>query len=151
MEKMHITTVINAPKERVWDLMLGDATYREWTTVFSPGSYYKGNWEEGSKMLFLGPNPVDGTEGGMVSRVKENRLYEFISLEHQGMINNGVEDTASDAIKDWAGAHENYTFTEKDGGTELTIDMDIVESEKDSMEKAWKEALVKLKKMAERE
>jgi len=151
MEKMHITTVINAPKERVWDLMLGDATYREWTTVFSPGSYYKGNWEEGSKMLFLGPNPADGTEGGMVSRVKENRLYEFISLEHQGMINNGVEDTTSDAIKDWAGAHENYTFTEKDGGTELTIDMDIVESEKDSMEKAWKEALVKLKEMAERE
>jgi hypothetical protein len=151
MEKIHITTFINAPKERVWDLMLGDVTYREWTTVFSPGSYYKGDWEEGSKILFLGPNPVDGTEGGMVSHVKENRLYEFISLEHQGMVNNGVEDTTSDAIKDWKGAHENYTFTEKDGGTELTIDMDIVESEKDSVEKAWKDALVKLKEMAERE
>ena len=35
--------------------MLADDTYREWTSAFHPGSYYKGDWSEGSKILFLGP------------------------------------------------------------------------------------------------
>lgn len=85
----------------------------------------------------------------MVARIAENRLHEFLSIEHLGMIENGAEDTTSEKVKDWAGAHENYTFTEKDGGTELTIDMDIVESEKAYMESAWEKALQKLKQLAE--
>lgn len=150
MEHLHITIHINAPKERVWDLMLSDASYREWTASFNEGSYYKGDWEQGSKILFLGPNPGDaGTEGGMVSKVAENRLYEFISLEHQGIVQNSVEDTTSEEAKQWAGVHENYTFTEKDGGTELTIDVDVPASMKTEMETGWNKGLATLKTMAE--
>ncbi len=131
--------------------MLSDATYRDWTNAFNPGSYYKGNWEEGSKMLFLGPDPTGASkgEGGMVSRIRKNKLHEFVSIEHLGMVMNGVEDTTSDEVKKWAGAHENYTFTDKDGGTELVVDMDISESEKVMMEEMWKKALVRLKELAE--
>lgn len=150
MEKIHIVTFISAPCKKVWDVMLSDATYRDWTAAFYPGSYYKGDWSEGSKILFLGPSPTGEGEGGMVSRIKENRLHEFISIEHLGIVSNGVEDTTSEATKGWAGAHENYTFTEKDGGTELTIDLDILESEKANMEEMWKKGLVKLKELAEK-
>ncbi|MDQ5893468.1 MAG: hypothetical protein QG640_480, partial [Patescibacteria group bacterium] len=31
MQKIHFSIQINAPKEKVWDTMLGEATYREWT------------------------------------------------------------------------------------------------------------------------
>lgn len=152
MQKIHETIFINAPREKVWDTMLEDATYREWTSVFSPGGgsgYYKGNWEKGSKMLFVGVNPETKEEGGMVSRIAENKPYEFLSIEHLGVIVNGVEDTTSDFAKKWAPAFENYTFVEKDGGTELTVDMDIVEEEKENMEKGWKEGLLRLKQMVE--
>ena len=150
MQKIHETIFINAPREKVWDTMLEDATYREWTSAFNPGSYYKGSWEQGSKILFLGPNP-DGTsgEGGMVSRIAENKLHEFVSIEHVGVLANGVEDTTSDFAKAWTPAFENYTFVEKDGGTELTIDVDVAEEMKEEMEKMWKAALTKLKQMAE--
>ncbi len=150
MQKMHLSCFINAPKEKVWDVMLSDASYREWTTVFMQGSYYKGNWEQGSKILFLAPGKDGKGEGGMTSYIKENRPYEFISIEHKGMIMDGVEDTESDMVKSWAGAHENYTFTEKDGGTELVIDMDVDDKEKDSMEEAWKKGLEVLKGLVER-
>ncbi len=151
MQKIHITAVINAPREKVWKTMLEDKTYREWTSAFNPGSCYVGSWETGSKMKFLGPNPDgSGSEGGMSSIIEESRPYEFISIKHVGIINNGVEETESELAKAWTPAHENYTFKDVDGGTEFTLDMDTVESEKENMEKMWKDALVKLKEIVER-
>ena len=44
MEKLHFSISIKAPKEKVWDTMLNDVTYRQWTSVFNPpGSYYEGD------------------------------------------------------------------------------------------------------------
>lgn len=149
MEKLRQTILIHAPRSRVWDVMLADDTYRDWTSAFHPGSYYKGDWSEGSKILFLGPGP-DGTgEGGMVSRIRENRPHEFISIEHLGIVQNGVEDTESDAAKAWAPAYENYTFAGRNGGTELTIEMDIQADERENFEKLWTNALARLKTLAE--
>jgi hypothetical protein len=148
MQKLHTSIFINAPREKVWETMLGDASYREWTKAFHEGSYYKGNWEEGSKILFIGPGE-DG-EGGMVSRIKENRKPEFISIEHLGIYKNGVEDTTSDEAKKWAPAFENYTFAEKDGGTELSINQDIEEEYKTQFEEMWGKALESLKALAEK-
>lgn len=149
MEKLRQTIFINAPRERVWDVMLSQDTYRQWTSAFSPGSYYKGDWSKGSKIVFLGPNPDGSGEGGMVSRISENRPHEFISIEHLGIVHNGVEDTESAEAKKWAPAFENYTFAEKDGGTELTVEMDIEAKERENFEKMWTEALSRLKAIAE--
>ena len=57
MTTLHYLIFINAPKEKVWDTMLKDETYREWTKPFCEGSYYRGDWSEGSKIIFLGPDP----------------------------------------------------------------------------------------------
>ena len=151
MQKIHFSILIQADKEKVWNVMLDDATYREWTVDFHPGSYYKGDWSEGSKMLFLGPDEASGKEGGMVSRIKENRKYEFISIEHIGMIIDGVEDTTSEMVKKWTPSFENYTFIEKDGGTEVNVDMEVANDDfKDMFEGMWPKALLKLKEIVER-
>lgn len=148
MDKLRKTIFINAPRARVWDVMLADETYRDWTSAFSPGSYYKGDWSEGSKILFVGPNP-EGGEGGMVSRIRENRHHEFISVEHLGIFKDGVEDTESAEAKKWAPAFENYTFTDRNGGTELAIEMDIEAENRESFETMWTNALERLKELAE--
>jgi len=150
MQKIHFSIHINAPREKVWDTMLSDATYRQWTSAFNPGSYYKGSWEEGSKILFLGPNPDGNGEGGMVARIKENCIHEYISIEHNGVISNGVEDTTSEEARKWAPAYENYTFIDKDGGTEVSVDMDIVDEYKTMFEEMWPKALGLLKELAEK-
>lgn len=150
MQKIHFSIVVNAPKEKVWHTMLEDKTYREWTATFNPGSYYKGDWNKGSKILFLGPDPQTGEDGGMVSRIAENKPYEFISIEHLGIVHNGVEDTTSEDAKKWAPAFENYTFKEKDGTTEVRVDIDIDEKEAEMFNKMWPDALRKLKELAEK-
>jgi len=38
MKKIQFSTEINAPKEKVWNVLWDDATYRKWVSVFSEGS-----------------------------------------------------------------------------------------------------------------
>ena len=147
MIRLHFSIVIDAPREKVWETMLGDATYRLWTTAFSPGSYYVGDWSEGSKILFLGPG--EKGEMGMVSRIAESRRPERVSIEHLGVVRDGKEDTSPEAVKGWAGAHENYTFKEKGGATELLVDTDTTEEYKSMFEETWPRALKTLKDLAE--
>lgn len=149
MQKLNFSIVINAPIEKVWDTMLEDKTYRQWTEAFSRGSHYIGSWDKGSKILFLGPNE-QGTLGGMVSRIKDNRKHEYISIEHLGMVNDGVEDTTSEAVKPWAGSLENYTFKNLNGKTELLVDLDINDDFKDMFNDMWPKALQKLKEISEK-
>lgn len=150
MQKTHFSIFIHAPKEKVWDTMLQEETYRQWTGVFNPGSYYKGDWSKDSKILFLGPDSAGNEgEGGMVGRIAENRQYECISIEYQGIVKNGEEDVTSDEARKWASAFENYTFSEKGGGTELSVGVDIAPEYKEMFESMWPKALEKLKELAE--
>lgn len=148
MQKLSFSIEIKASKEKVWNTMLDDKTYRQWTEPFSPGSHYLGDWNKGSKILFLGPGE-NGKLGGMVSRIKENKLCEFISIEHLGVVQDGKEDTTSDAVKSWAGALENYTFKEKNYKTEVLVEIDINDEYKDMFNDMWPKALQKLKEIAE--
>lgn len=130
--------------------MLDDASYRQWTKAFNASSRFEGDWSEGSKILFIGDNPDGSGEGGMVSRIKENRPYEFMSIEHLGILKDGVEDTSSEEAKRWTPAFENYTFKEKDGGTEVLVDMDSAEEFASMFEDMWPKALQALKELAEK-
>lgn len=150
MKKLHFSIDINAPREKVWHTMLDQDSYREWTTAFSPGSYYKGDWNKGSKMIFLGPDPVTGKEGGMVTRIAESRPNEFVSIEYVGIIKDGKEDTTSHEASKWQPAFENYTFKEHEGGTELLIDIDVADEFAEEFNKMWPKALQDLKKLAEK-
>ncbi len=144
MEKLHFSIVINASNQKVWETMLGNDTYKIWTDVFGPGSYFVGDWSEGSKMLFLAPDEK-GKLSGMVSKIKESKPYEFVSIEHIGEVEDGKEE-----VSDWAGALENYTFKKIDGKTEVLVDVDINEDFKELFQGLWPKALHKLKELAEK-
>lgn len=142
---------IDAPVAKVWDTMLQDATYREWTKVFSPNSFYEGQdgstmsaWDQGSKIQFS-----DCSGSGMYAEIAKHRPHEFISIRHLGMIVDGKVDTESEAVKAWVPAYENYTLAEKDGGTLLKIDLDTVEEYEAMFNEMWPKALAKLKELAE--
>lgn len=148
MTKLHFSITIKAPKEKVWNMMLGEETYRKWTEVFAPGSHYIGNWTQGSRILFLAPG--ENGESGMVSRINQNRPYEFISIEHLGVVQNGTQDTSSDAVMNWSGAREEYRFREVDGGTEVLVDTDTPDEFRKMFTSVWPKALQRLKELAEK-
>jgi hypothetical protein len=129
--------------------MLDEELYREWTAEFNPSSHYKGSWKKGSKILFLGTDS-DGSSEGMVSYIKENVPNKFVSIEHRGIIKNGDEISAGIDADSWKGL-ENYTFTEVDGKTLLSVDMDSNEEFKSYFTETWPKALKRLKSICERE
>lgn len=141
LKKLQFKVQIKADKKKVWDLMLNPSTYQIWTTAFTPGSCFKGSWEKGSKITFLDSSG----KGGMTSEIADNKPFEFISIRHNGEIKDGVE-----VPQEWAGALENYTFTEKDGGTEVTVEIDITSDWEKMFQEMWPKALESLKDMAER-
>lgn len=146
MEKLNFSTSINARREKVWNVLWDDNSYREWTSAFTEGSYAETeNWKEGSKVLFLSP---DG--GGMVSTVASNKKNEFMSFKHLGVVKNGVEDTESESVKGWAGAMENYRLIDEGGKTKLVVDMDITDEFKDYFVKTLPVALEKVKGLSEK-
>lgn len=85
----------------------------------------------------------------MVSRIAEIRPYEFVSIQHLGIIADGVEDTTSEIAKKWAPAFENYTLRDTDGGTEVVIDMDVEDDYADMFRDMWTDGLARIKQIAE--
>ena len=145
MERKNFSISINASRAKIWDVLWSDSSYRKWTSVFAEGSRAETDWKKGSKVLFH-----DGKGDGMVSTIMENIPNEFMSIKHLGEVKNGIEDTASEKVKQWAGAMENYTLKEVNGKTELNVDMDIAEEYKDYFLTTWPKALEKVKELAER-
>ena len=143
---LRFSTRIDAPRERVWQLMLGPGSYREWTAPFCEGSYYEGTWDQGARIRFLTPQGE-----GMVSEVAEHRPREFVSLRHLGMIGkDGSEDFDSEAVKAWAPAFENYRFVDRDGGTEVQVEVETLPGYEQFMQENFPKALALLKELCER-
>ncbi len=143
MEKQVFKTTLNAPRETVWNILWNDETYRVWTAPFSEGSRAVTDWKKGSKALFLGTD-----NSGMVSTIAENIPNEFMSIKHLGIVKDGVEDTESKEVQQWAGALENYTLRSVGDNTELTIEMDTNEEFKDFFADTWPKALDKIKELS---
>ena len=145
MEKHEFKTSIDAPREKVWNILWGDDSYSKWTSVFAEGSRAETDWKEGSKVLFL-----DGKGQGMVSTIAANKPNEYMSFKHMGTVKDGVEDLDSKQTKEWAGALENYTLKTVNGKTELIVDMDMTEEFKEYFINTFPKALEKVKELAER-
>ena len=145
MERLNFSVEINAPREKVWEVLWGDSSYRYWTGVFGEGSYAESdNWKEGTNVKFLAENG-----DGMLSLISVNRPNEHMSFKHLGMIKDGVEDTESEEVKKWSGAVESYTLQGNNGSTTLHIDMDMTPEHKEYFEKAWPKALDRVKELSE--
>jgi len=151
MRKLKFTIEINASAEKTYDLMLGlkdKSTYEKWTAMFNPTSTFIGNWEKGSKILFIGMDEK-GEKGGMVSRIVENSPYKFVSIQHYGLFKADKEILEGPEVEKWANGFENYTFEEFQDVTVLTVELDTSEEFLDYMNQTYPNALNKLKEICE--
>lgn len=149
MEKLQFKTAIKAPAQKVYETMLGlkdKATYNSWTAAFNPTSTFEGTWEKNTKIYFVGTDE-NGERGGMVSHVEENIPAKFVSVRHYGFVQGDKEVTEGELVEKWSGGHENYTFTEENGITTVTVDIDVIEEYLDYFNKMYPSALQLLKEI----
>jgi len=145
METLSYETVINASKEKIWEVLWGTETYGEWTQFFAPGSQMKSDWKVGGKTYFV------NTEGeGMVSTIDSMEKPDQIIFKHLGMVDkNGKEDTESMEIKQWSGCFEKYILIDYDGRTKLHVEVQTEKSWEDHMNNGFTKGLEVVKNRAE--
>lgn len=142
---------INAPAGKVYNIMLGldnKETYEAWTALFNPTSTYEGSWDKGSKMMFIGSDE-QGNKGGMIAEIAENMPNKFISIKHYGIIENNQEIIDGPKVEKWAGSMENYSFSEVNGLTTITVEVDTNEEYSSYFDETWPKALDRLKELLE--
>ena len=142
MQKLHFSIDINAPREKVWQVLWDDASYRDWTKAFSENSYAVSDWQEGSKILFL-----DGNGSGMSSIIAKKVPNEFMSFHHLGEVRDGKELPQNKA---WGESFENYTLTEHNGSTTLLVELDTPDEYQDMFSDMFPKALTRVKELAEK-
>lgn len=147
-QMLQFETEINRDAEVVYNTMIDEKHFREWTSVFNANSDFKGSWKKGSKVLFIGISN-EGKEEGMVGKIKENIPDKFISIEYLGIVKNGVEITCGPDVDDWQGSLENYTFRPRAGKTVVVVDIDTNTKFLDYFRETWPKALAKLKEICE--
>ena len=144
MKTLTFEITIRAPRPKVWETMLGAETYKAWASAFCEGTYYTGSWAEGARIQFLAPSG-----DGMTSVIVQNKPFEFVSIRHLGMIENGVEDTSSDKVRAWAPAYENYRFSDDPAGCKLVVTLDTAPDWEQYMLDTFPKALALLKSLCE--
>ncbi|UKB82152.1 SRPBCC domain-containing protein [Chryseobacterium sp. MEBOG06] len=139
MEELSYEIEINAEPEKVWSVLWGDITYRQWTTAFSEGSFYEGTLEENNIIKFL-----DTKQNGMYSRVEKVIANEEIKFLHLGEIYEGIE-----VPQNWGDATETFFLEENEEGTLLKVKIMSSEEFKDFFEEKYPKALMIIKHLCE--
>ena len=145
METLNYEIHINAPIQKVWDLLWQSETYSIWTQFFMPDSQMKSDWEIGGKTYF-----TDKAGNGMVSTIRSlNEPYEVV-FSHLGTIKDGVVDTESKEVKDWSGCEEKYFLRAIDEKTtELRAITHIDGDHEEYMNNGFTQGFAMLKNLAE--
>lgn len=143
MKTIQKTKEINAPKEKVWNVLLEDEYNRIWMAEFMEGSHAKTDWIVGHKVRFL-----DNDNNGLVGRILTKQPYDVIEMEYDGEVKNGEDDFDSEMAQQMKGSRENYYLSESNGVTTLKIEVDMGDDWIDMMSKAWDKALDKIEELS---
>ncbi len=143
-KKIKFNINIAATKEKVWQILWNNETYKAWTGAFSEGSFAVSDWNEGSPIHFL-----DGKGKGMYSVIQKKVPNKLMEFKHIGEIKNNKEQPLDEMSSKWTGSLEAYLLKETNGITDLTVEMDIVEDFADYINNTFPKALQKVKEMAE--
>lgn len=134
---------IDAPRERVWEVLWNEESYAKWTSPFSPTSQVKSAWTENGEVLFL-----DGNNCGMVSVIERLDAPSSMIFRHKGMIENGVT-TMFGEDSDWKDSKEAYRLDDSHGGTRLRVEVETAENYTGFMNDAFPKALEIVRKLSE--
>ncbi len=143
MKKMQFSIEIHATKERVWDTLWQDETFRQWASIIDPGTYMVGDLKEGNEVQFIS----SASGYGVTSFVEKLVVCEFLLLRHRADTQEGGK---REREKEWSGGQESYSLTEKNGTTTLTVAFDVPAELEEMFKTSYPKALKQVKVLAEK-
>jgi hypothetical protein len=118
MQKQQFSIEIKASREVVWNTLLEDKTLRDWSNIIDEGMYMVGEMKEGNEVQFI--SSVSGY--GVTSLIEKLGQNEFVSFRQMA---DTMDSGEREREKEWTGGTESYSLAENDGGTTLTVNIDV--------------------------
>ncbi len=142
MKKLTFSVQINASKDKVWDTLWNNKTFREWAGIIDPGTYMVGELNKGSQIQFI--SSENGY--GVTSKVEKVDAGSYLLLRHQADTKDRGESERDD---EWTGGTESYSLEELGGITTLTVIFDVPEELEGIFMDRYPKALQKVKELAQ--
>jgi uncharacterized protein YndB with AHSA1/START domain len=143
MKKQQFSIEIKAPRERVWNTLWEDKTFRNWGNIIDEGQYMVGEIKEGNEVQFI--SSVSGY--GVTSLVEKLTLNEFVSFRQ---IADTKDSGEREREKEWTGGTESYSLAENNGVTTLTVDIEVPPGQEETFRVRFPKALERVKILAEK-
>lgn len=139
VKKLQFSIKIEASKEKVWNILWDDKTFRDWANNIDEGMYLLGDLKKGNVVHFMSP-----TGYGVKSRIIKFIPNQLISFQH-------TEDTLEEQTrkKEWTGGVESYLLEENGGITTLTIETDVPPEQEETFNDRMPKALKRIKILSE--
>lgn len=142
MKEVQFKVQISATKEKVWETLWQDATFRDWASIIDPETYMVGELKVGNEVQFISAHGGYG----VTSLVEELIPHEFLLLRHQADTQGaGTQERAAE----WTGGAEGYALRESDGVTTLTVTFDVPVEMEAMFNVSYPKALARIKRLAE--
>lgn len=143
MKELQFLIEIHTTKERVWDTLWQDKSFRDWASIIDPETYMVGDLKEGNEIQFI--SAANGY--GVTSLVKKLVAGEFLLLNHRA----DTQDAGKrERAKEWTGGEERYSLAEKNGTTTLNVAFGVPPEMEAYFKVAYPKALERVKVLAER-
>lgn len=144
MKTLEFTIEINAPKEKIWQSLWEDTSYRDWVSFFCEGSYAKSNWIEGDSIHFLTQNGQ-----GMNSIIEKKIENQYMAFKHISEIKDFEPQPIDEKTSEWSGCMETYELIQNDSSVTLKVLMDTLEKYVEYFENTFSKALERIKELSE--
>lgn len=135
---------IHTSKEKVWETLWQDKTFRQWAGIIDSGTYMVGELKEGHTVEFI--SSENGY--GVTSLVEKLAPGEYLLLAHSA---DTQEDGAREREPEWTGGKESYRLIEENGITTLTAAFDVPLEMEEYFQLNYPKALERVKELAEAE
>lgn len=136
---------INASKEKVWEVLWSDRTFRDWASIIDEGTYREGALQEGHEIHFI--SSVSGY--GVASKVEDFILYKKVSLRQIADVKIDKDGVIEKRDQQWTGGIESYELEESNGKVTLSVTQDVPQELVEYFETKLPQALERVKVLAE--
>jgi len=142
MKELQFLVEINASKEKVWNTLWNDNTYRIWANNIDEGTYMIGEMKEGESVQFISSE----SGYGVTSIVSKLIPLETVTFKHMmDTMDSGKEERE----EEWTGGAESYFLEETEGVTTLKVKMDTPSGQIETFNTLFPKALDSIKALSE--
>lgn len=142
MQKEKFSITIKASKKKIWLVLWGDKTFRDWANFIDEGTYMVGEMKEGKEVQFISSN----SGYGVTSFIDKLVLNEFVLFKHMADTKERGEQQRE---KEWSGGAESYSLKERGRITTLIVELDVPPEQIKTFRDRVPKALNRIKELAE--